>query len=217
MLDSFGPDSVVSVIEVGCAPFKKKAQAPYNTNALADALSWGGYEPHAIYTGISHWNGCGSLRDGIDFYIKHIDIDPDAFDVLDEFIIASGEKRDRKLARFVDKIREGRYSFDRDSVRRLISDEGQNSKYSNVRGLLSELISKRTIEKNLGEHGELIELTVEAPRIKLNKKTTYVMDSDRQIDLVVCSPDEEAFSKFIRNLREYKYVQLTINPSSGLY
>ncbi len=217
MLDSFGPDCVAAVIEVGCAPFKKKTQAHYNANALANALLWGGYQPQAIYTGISYWNGGVSLCDDVDFYIKHVDIDPEAFDVLDEFIIASEKKNDKKLERFVDRVQEGRLSFDRDYVRKLIAYEGQNSKYSNVRGLLSEIISKKTILKNIGEHGELMEITVEAPRIKLNKKAVYSMDADRELDLVVCSPDKEEFSKVLDNLRKYRYIELTINPSSGLY
>lgn len=217
MLDSFGPNCVAAVIEVGCTPFKKKRQAHYNTNALANALLWGGYQPQAIYTGISYWNGGVSPRGDVDFYIKHADIDPEAFDVLDEFIIASEEKNDRKLEQFADKVQERKFSFDRDYVRKLIAYEGQNSRYSNVRGILSEIISKKTIEKTIGEHGELIEITVEAPRIKLNKKAVYSMDADRQIDLVVCSPDKEEFSKVLDKLRKYKYVELTINPASGLY
>ncbi len=163
-------------------------------------MAWNEYDPHRIYTGVIHWNGNVTSCGDVDFWIKHKGIDPNGFDSLDDLILLMSGKTDKYIKSFVNKVKFGKQTINPDEVYRLITQEAHNQKYSNVRGILSELISRKRIAKNLEGLGTLVEVSIDSPKITLNNKVTYELDANRQIDMVVSCYDDTDFSRFLDNL-----------------
>lgn len=222
LLGSFGPKCVSAVIEISCAPNSKKRQALYNTEALVNALEWGGYCPQDIYSGIYYYNG-GNYRSNathsreIDFWIKQLRLDDDLLEsIFGEFSALSKKRNDKNVFQFIERVNLGKYEFTSKYVEQLLAYGGEKQSLSNVRGLIFEIVGRRTLAEAVEDCGEVLEISIEPPKIVIDGRTTYQMDAARQIDSVVCCPDKENFSRFMDNLKKMDFIELNIHPYSKL-